>query len=87
MIIRKIKMAVGKDDESGEDIMRPVHIEKINNGFIVRVCGGSPKEIEFVKGLQDTPKVLAKLLGVEDDVTSSELEKNVKFESDEESED
>lgn len=84
MLIRKMKLAVGKDEETGESIMKPVHIEKINNGFIFRVCGGTDKEIEYVKSLNDSPNVLAKLLGVNGEMTGKELSESVKYESGEE---
>lgn len=65
---------------------KAVHVEKIDNGFIVKTCGYGKEETKFVKDLASTPTIMARLLGVKGEKNADQLSKMTKVEEVEEEE-
>lgn len=61
----KIKVSVLKSPLK-ETAAKSVHIEKLENGFVVRTCGLDGEQSEYVKNLASTPSIISRLMGIKD---------------------
>ena len=77
----KMKISLGSPDSEEENSeVSSVHIDKIDNGFVVKTCGPMGEEQAiFMKNLMSAPSVIARIMGIKDK-SGEEISKTTKVE-------